>query len=87
MKEACTHTHAHCNARKKKKKSGKKYGVEYEKCGKVLTMLLLGKYVQKDHSSTCTQTKWEEKKKKKDERTEGGKKKKKQAQWEVQLKQ
>lgn len=27
-------------------------------------MLLLGKYVQKDHSSTRTQTKWEEEKKK-----------------------
>lgn len=36
-------------------------------------MLLLGKYVQKDHSSTCTQIKWEEGKKRQ-ERTEGGKK-------------
>lgn len=39
-------------------------------------MLLLGKYVQKDHSSTRTQTKWEEEKKRQ-ERTEGERAKKK----------
>lgn len=49
-------------------------------------MLLLGKYVQKDHSSTRTQTKWEEEKEKTGE-NRGRESKKKKARWEVQLKQ
>lgn len=50
MKEACTHpstqTHTPQCKGEKKKKAVKKYGVQYE-CGKVLTMSLPGKYVQK----------------------------------------